>query len=522
MARRILGLEGAPARIWARLAARVGEVFRPEVLEAQGFDGLEPGLNLLQELDLVHGSLPRRMRAAEATADELRASCARLGLPTRGRRAELEERLLACADYTPPPALRLAGRSLVRRLERLWFRGPWQERSLLVRERLGVTRWPGWPTTAAAAPLRDRAELLALEALWAGERPDTPEATLEALQRVPEALEPRGPFDTRRILRHHALEQLRELERAGEAARAARLYTRLLALHPSGATSLRLALALEADGRQKEAFEACEQGLSWASEAERLGLARTGRRLGRASGRMWRPDPPLRTPLERALVLPTVEGEDRRLRWGAEGLPIELACAQALAPRVALWGENGLWTTLFGLLFADLYALPVPGMLPTRFLAGPLDLGTPAFAERRREAVQARLAQVRAGQGAAWVARHAERYAGVVLGGVSWGLAPAEVLVRAAAELGGEALGAGMSILLEQGWSAARGLPDLVVLAGPPVVLPEGLPATLPPGLLLVEIKGPSDSLRDEQRVWHDRLLRAGATVELWRVKERR
>ena len=67
-------------------------------------------------------------------------------------------------------------------------------------------------------------------------------------------------------------------------------------------------------------------------------------------------------------------------------------------------------------------------------------------------------------------------------------------------------------------WGAARGLPDLLVLPGEPVRL-EAVPATVGPSALLAEIKGPTDSLRDAQKVWLHTLLAAGAEVEVWNTR---
>jgi hypothetical protein len=38
---------------------------------------------------------------------------------------------------------------------------------------------------------------------------------------------------------------------------------------------------------------------------------------------------------------------------------------------------------------------------------------------------------------------------------------------------------------------------------------------------VLVEVKGPGDTVRPGQAVWFDRLIGAGAPVELWRVRAR-
>ena len=65
----------------------------------------------------------------------------------------------------------------------------------------------------------------------------------------------------------------------------------------------------------------------------------------------------------------------------------------------------------------------------------------------------------------------------------------------------------------------SRGLPVLLIIPGPAVRLEGCLPTRLDRGGLIVELKGPTDSTRDAQAVWFDRLLVAGARVELWEVR---
>jgi hypothetical protein len=93
----------------------------------------------------------------------------------------------------------------------------------------------------------------------------------------------------------------------------------------------------------------------------------------------------------------------------------------------------------------------------------------------------------------------------------------AEILDSCAAVSGGVAA-AVLERLAREGWAVARGLPDLYIFSGDPVRLESAVPARLEQRDLLVEIKGPTDALRDEQRVWHDRLLRNEIPVELWLV----
>jgi hypothetical protein len=195
--------------------------------------------------------------------------------------------------------------------------------------------------------------------------------------------------------------------------------------------------------------------------------------------------------------------------------------ALAAVGRAALFAEGELWRTLLALLFADLMFLPVEGQLPVPFLSGPLDFGTPAFASRRRAEVDAVWREIEAGGAAARVASAWDRWAGVRLRGARWEVADREVMCAVAAAMPGAALRRVLEPLLHGGSRAARGLPDLVVLPGALAQLPDALPSVIRPSLLLVELKTEHDQLRDEQAVWHDRLIEAGVRVELWEVTTR-
>ena len=287
-----------------------------------------------------------------------------------------------------------------------------------------------------------------------------------------------------------------------------------------GPVAARLALALEATGQPGLGAARCAEVWERADAASRLTLERTGRRLARRAGGHWRSTPPKQAAPERTLWLKRAPGEGPRPLWLDAALPVEAAVTSVLRPRLGLHGENLVWTTLFGLLFAELYFLPVHGALPVPTLDGPLDLGTPAFAERRAEALSARLRQLEAGEGPGLIAEVWAARAGERLAGVSWELADVETLQGVASGIGGPGLALILGRLAREGWSAARGLPDLVIAPGEAIELPQAIPATVPPGLLLAEVKGPGDSLRDEQHAWHDLLVRAGVPCEVWRVKE--
>ncbi|MFH1466617.1 MAG: VRR-NUC domain-containing protein, partial [Pseudomonadota bacterium] len=130
-------------------------------------------------------------------------------------------------------------------------------------------------------------------------------------------------------------------------------------------------------------------------------------------------------------------------------------------------------------------------------------------------------AEVRAGAAPALVRARYQAHAGALLAGARWDLCGGEELAAIAEALGGPALAAILERLAWEGWQAARGLPDLLILPGPALVLPEAEPGALSDGLLLAEVKGPGDSVRDAQAAWFHLLLVAGAPVELWAVGRR-
>jgi hypothetical protein len=158
-------------------------------------------------------------------------------------------------------------------------------------------------------------------------------------------------------------------------------------------------------------------------------------------------------------------------------------------------------------------------MLPARRLSGPLDVGRSGFALARPDAVASVLDAVARGEGPGLVARAWDQRFGQSLAGVAWTIAPRDTLVRVVHELGPRVILAVIGRLLDEGWRSAAGLPDLVVLAGAEGRVP-GHPSRVPTGAFFVEVKGPTDSVRDAQTVWFDRLAAAGARVERWDIRE--
>ena len=522
--RRLRAIDGPAASLYARLSARKPSVFHVPSLTVRRVPDLQAAIAVLEDQGLADGLVPWSERAKHLRMPQLIEGCRRKGLPTSGRRSALVERLSPHAGYCEGRWVRIRHKALVARMERLAFLVPWPDRATLVLARIGVTRWPTYEITSGAASFRDRRAMVAWEALLSE---NTPEEALAALARG-DAQGAAG-LDLSRSL----VSSLRErcdalLKRRDEASldEAIIWLTRLAEGGHGGTASHLIALskALERKGLHADAFARLQAALPVARPSEAVAARRSGRRLAKRLKRGFPPARPLDPPRQRDLKLELVEGkEGRRPLWrGADGraLEIEPAVVSKLAEHGcrALYGEGAPWSTLVAVLCADLLLMKVPGALPARFLSGPLDLGTPSFRARRAEAFDALLAAIDEGRAPEIVARNDARHRGARLVGARWDSADEETLLALACAMPPRGLRCLVEALLTAGMGAASGLPDLAVFPGERVRLPFAWPGFLPKTLLLAEIKGPGDTVRDAQRIWHDRLLKAGVCVELWQV----
>lgn len=333
-----------------------------------------------------------------------------------------------------------------------------------------------------------------------------------------------APFDLRRrLLERLVAEACGHVTSAPADALALLDHAERRGADPSRSVMAR-ARALERLGRRDDALVTLRAARTNVDAATRIELDRTGRRLARVARSAWPPAPPLRAPAVRDLDLLAAGRVGPRPGFVGDGPQTVESAVRARLERVgrrAARGESSLWVTLFALLLVDDgYFLPVPGALPDTSRAGPIDLGTPAFAAARPDAARRAVERVRDGSAGPWIRRAWARHQGERVAGVRWSI-PIDTLGSVVDALGPTALAAVVTAILAEGWSAAAGLPDLVVLPGPACALDGAFPSRLGPGALLVEVKGPGDTVRPGQAVWFDRLLRAGAPVELWRVRAR-
>jgi hypothetical protein len=514
---RIRALSGDAGAAYARLSNRVTTIWPDDVVP----------VDVAQELvdcGLLSRLVTWSQRADALTMPALKQGCRTLGLPVGGKRADVVERLRGQTHWTDQGFLRLRHPRLILRLERWALLRRRPDRSAFVVGRLGVVRWPEYTPTPGVGLFATRSVWLR----WSHR--------LRTMDAVPpddwllwldagDAPAP-GRLSLVRPLTRRILEAARQLERAGEPQVASEIYARLADgghVRADGIAA-RHALALEKAGQTPEALGVLTRALDDARPRHSVGIHRTAKRLSRRLKRGWPPAAPLRPITERRLRMTRVPSDEARPLWQGRdgGTVIEQAVIDTLSDlgRTALSAEGTLWRTLFAVLFADLYFLPVPGALPTRFLTGPVDLGTPQFEARRRSEVQNLFASIRSGNAEALIRDAWSRWQGCALTGAVWSAVSESELTALATGLGPEPLVAMLQHLLRHGLRSTSGLPDLVVLAGP-VARIDGFPSRMPTELFCIEVKGPTDSLRDGQRVWLDRLVSMGVLAEVWHVDER-
>ncbi|MEC7946190.1 MAG: VRR-NUC domain-containing protein, partial [Myxococcota bacterium] len=532
----IRALQAAPCQaqsLYARLLPRQPRLFWLDDLAYAEVEDPAAAADALQRAGLAWSAAriasPRRL-AESSTVDQLRAACRAHGLRVSGRRSELIDRCAQpeCARTLRRPGLELRHRTLFRSLMRLATLDHRGDLGRVVQARLGLFKPASYHPTGGAGLFPTRAAWRRYEQglrLRALPVPPPSDQQFEWLETLPPPPPWRRRYSGRRFAETALRERLRTDERQCAAADSAASWKRMLDARPDapGPVVARLALALGRAGRPSEAVALCDSWLPRLPPAEADAVERTARRLGRAAGRSHRPLVPLIQAPRRRLLLEPGTGRARRPRWrvGRHHYNVEVAVVETLSRhgRLAVRGEGVPWATLFGVCFRDVLFAPVPGMLPSPMLRAPLDLGTPGFRGRRESMIDHRLREIRSGDASHLIADVVARRGMEDIRGVDWKRFPPPTLIALARLVPGPALAAILEAFVDDWRGARRGLPDLCVLPGRPVRISRSRPGRLGAGLLLVEVKGPGDGLRPAQRVWLDRLIRAGVPAEVWEVR---
>ncbi|KAH7107558.1 VRR-NUC domain-containing protein [Auriculariales sp. MPI-PUGE-AT-0066] len=176
----------------------------------------------------------------------------------------------------------------------------------------------------------------------------------------------------------------------------------------------------------------------------------------------------------------------------------------------ALHSEGRVVTSLFALLFWDILFTDVPGAFETKFQSAPLDIFHDTFYASRRDLIEERLKRISSGGGRALIeevdGRERERQSVCI--GMRWDKFSRHDIVEIGDCLGGPALAVMCRILCEDYAERVSGVPDLLAWD------PSKNKAKF------IEVKGPGDQLRDNQRMWIHCLRNAGVEVELCKVAE--
>jgi hypothetical protein len=520
---RIQGLAGEAGRAFCWLHQRKPSIYFEPELDLAGFADWESARRRLAKLDLIDSFVPWSTRAAHLPLRILRVACAERDLEKHGNHKLLEQRLATEVGWLQGRWLRLRHRGLVERLLRFGLLRTRPDLAQRTVERLRDIRWPDYTPDSGIVLFRDRRSLRSWEELTATLEELSPDALVRAL-RQGDGVAP-GRLDRSRKLRRRLFEIARQQERAGELRSARRSYEALCQLHPAGASEYqhRWARCLELEGEPRQALAVLRRARSGTTGTDRMGIVRAGKRIARACNEGFPPDIPLMKAPIRHFELPpgSRKGVRPTFRIAGTDRHVEAAIASLLgrSRRCAIHGEGRLWTMIFALVFAERVSfLPIPGQLPIRGLSGPLDIGTPAFFRRREAAIGQTLQMIRDGHAAQLIRSSYATFEGYQLAGVDWSLARLDDLCSLTSGLGPKPLISILERLLHEGWSAARGLPDLIVLPGDPVELPS-FPRHLDAGLYFVEVKGPTDTLQDAQRLWLHILLSHSLNVEVWQAR---
>ncbi|SHH77148.1 VRR-NUC domain-containing protein [Ferrimonas marina] len=487
----VSGLEAPAQCLYLRLLSRTGSLFRSdrcdyrevpdlseavEALTSAGLTLADPSLDAVQLGKLLRRDellqLPQLVGCSGNKAALVAALPQAQSLPLQSWWPQAPFELIVLTENPPLAELQL-----------LFFANARQSLTDFVLAAIGQQAYEPYPLDPSAFPLQSPGEvqryleLSELSQRWQETAPEP--SALKQLQRSSS-----NPKLERR--RQHLVAQLaRQLEREGQDGDALAL---LSGCHTALARERRLRL-LFARGD----FEAARNlALAlWAQPESPSELALAQRFLKRLKAHLpitLTLSPPFRPETRRA-QLP--EGEER-----VEAKTIALVAQQG---GEAWFSENRLIPTVAALMLWETLFLPLPGAFVQPFQSGPLDFYHPLFCARRQGAIEQQFQRWQCCSQEDFVAQMLERFErlGARRCQLMPGVAIAKPLLRAA--LTGIEIAKWVRLvrfLLSDLVQHRAGMPDLLVSH-------EGQ-------LMFVEVKGPGDSLRDNQRRWLAQLNEVG------------
>jgi hypothetical protein len=249
----------------------------------------------------------------------------------------------------------------------------------------------------------------------------------------------------------------------------------------------------------------------------RLSLIRTGRKIASSTSAAFLPAPILHKPLERRVHIDNKSIYKNRIHYN--NTVIETAVADLISGREVLFSENGPWKMLFSLLFLPCIFNPIDNMLPSPIMRAPIDMYTVGFYKRREQQINEILTKIANGL-APDILRKRELFVGCAIVGVRWDVYCLEQLIELSTKIPNNVITSVMKIFLLHPEVSTRGMPDLFVLPGPVVSVPNAFPRRVTEKFTFIEVKSHNDNVSIYQTIWFHLLSEHNIDVEIWKLKE--
>ncbi|CAN1837764.1 Fanconi-associated nuclease 1 homolog [Linum perenne] len=440
--------------------------------------------------------------------------------------------------------------SLIWRAERLFFLNGEQDLRAFLLVDLGVVKYPSYKCTISEQIFSGRCELLAYEeAIEVGQIMDESldESDSEMVLRCVTIAQSRLyssctndraiPSETRAIsfscfsaswvyskVATLGISFLESKRRYNEAITLLKMLLSLFTCDGRrGYWTLRLSIDLDHVGCPNESLTIAENGLldPWVRAGSKMALQRRIIRLAKPP-RRWKP-PSFVDPLKRKIKEVQIQGRPLNCETGTKSryygedgdqCGVEQLALQYYAGEGGGWQgvhtETGIWLTIFGLLMWDVIFCDVPNVFYNKFQTAPLDFGNDGFYAARKSVIESQLQKIHDGIAEEILITSWELHLGTACRGVNWERHSLSELRAVVTCTGGPCLASLCRILAEDYRSWSSGMPDLLLWR----FHEEGYRGEVK----LVEVKGPRDSLSEQQRAWLLLLMDWGFNAEVCKV----